>query len=84
MEEWLNAFNLLWDIKLNKMWDKTFSQFAQNWAVDYTPYRNTFWNVWNTKLSDLDQKTVDTIKSAQMKIESPGMHRELLNLWVIV
>lgn len=84
MEEWLNAFNLLWDIKLNKMWDKTFGQFAQNWAVDYTPYRNTFWDVWNTKLSDLDQKTIDAIKSAQMRIESPGMHRELSNIWVIV
>jgi len=82
MEEWLNAYNLLWDIKLNKMWDKTFGQFAQNWAVDYTPYRNTFWDVWNTKLSDLDQKTVDTIKSAQMRIESPGMHNELSKLWI--
>ncbi|NVP17659.1 hypothetical protein HUU51_02985 [Candidatus Gracilibacteria bacterium] len=84
MEEGLNAFNLLWDIKLNRMGDKTFGQFAQNWAVDYTPYRNTFGNVWNTKLSDLDQKTIDTIKSAQMRIESPGMHRELSNIGVIV
>jgi len=84
MEEWLNAFNLLWDIKLNKMWDKTFGQFAQNWAVDFTPYRNTFWEHWNTRLKDLDPKTIDTIKSAQMRIESPGMHKELSKLWVVV
>lgn len=84
MEEWLNAYNLLWDIKLNKMWDKTFGQFAQNWAVDYTPYKNTFWDVWNTKLSDLDPKVIDTIKSAQMRIESPGMYKELSIIWVVV
>lgn len=83
MEEWLNAFNLLWDIKLNKMWNKTFSEFAQNWAGDITPYRNTFWEHWNKKLKDLDTRTIDLIKSAQMRIESPGMHKELSKLWML-
>ncbi len=83
MEEWLNAFNLLWDIKLNKMWNKTFGEFAKNWAGDFTPYKNTFWEHWDKKLKDLDTRTIDLIKSSQMRIESPGMHKELSKLWML-
>lgn len=84
MEEWINAFNLLWEIKLKKMSNKTFWDFAKNWAVDYKSYQSQFWDVWNKKLSSLDEWYIDVIKSKQMRIESPGMHKELSKLGVVV
>jgi len=43
MEDWMNAYNLLWKIKLKKMWNKTFWDFAKNWAADYSSYKRQFW-----------------------------------------
>ena len=83
MEEGMNAFNLLWDIKLRKKWNKTFWDFAKNWAVDYSSYRNQFWDIWDKKLSSLDNNYINIIKSKQMKIESPWMHKELSKLWIV-
>jgi len=83
MEEWMNAYNLLWVIKLKKMWNKTFWEFSKNWAVDYSSYKNKFWNIWNKKISHLDDSTINFIKSNQMKIESPWMYKELKKINII-
>jgi hypothetical protein len=84
MEEWMNAYNLLWKIKLTKMWDKTFWDFAKNWAVDSSSYKSTFSNIWDTKLSSLDNKHIKIIKNKQLKIESPWMHKEFEKRWITV
>lgn len=83
MEEWMNAYNLLWEIKLKKSWNKTFWDFAKKWAVDYSSYKRQFWNIWNQKLSSLSNENINIIKSKQMRIESPWMHKELSKLWVV-
>lgn len=82
MEEWMNAFNLLWEIKLKKLSNKTFWDFAKNWAVDTNSYRKQFWDIWNKKISTLDNWHIEILKSKQMKIESPWMYKELSKLRV--
>ncbi len=84
MEEWMNAFNLLWEIKIKKMWDKPFSDFAKNWAVDYSSYQSQFADIWDQPLSSLNSSVIDVVKSKQMKIESPWMYAELSKLNMVV
>ncbi len=83
MEDWMNAFNLLWSIKLKKGENKTFWDFAKRWAVDYAPYKRQFSNIWDKKIVTLSINEINIIKSKQMRIESPWMHKELKKIGVI-
>ncbi|MDD3646741.1 MAG: peptidoglycan-binding domain-containing protein [Candidatus Gracilibacteria bacterium] len=80
MEEGMKAYNILWNIKLEKMANKTFGDLASNWAVDTRSYRRQFSDVWNSRVADLSEEQIDLIKMNQMRIESPGMYAELQNV----
>ncbi len=83
MEDGMQALDILWNIKLAKLAEQDFSDFAENWAVDTRSYRNEFGNIWNTKMKDLPDHEIQRIKIRQMRIESPGMYTELRKLDII-
>lgn len=82
MWEWMKAYTLLWEIKLKKYANKTFWDFAKNWAANHKSYKEKFKGIWNKKLSSLTKNEIKQIQAAQMSLESPWMYKELKNRWI--
>lgn len=71
VEEWMKAYNFLWERKLSRMWNKTFWDFAKNWAVDTRSYRSEFREEWDKEFRNLPKEVIAKIKERQMLIEAP-------------
>ncbi len=83
--EWIKAHNLLWDIKIRKQSHKTLGQLLSTWAVDTSSYKQSFWHLWNTRVSDLDKNSevFHRVQMKQLRLESPGMYAILSQKWLL-
>ena len=78
--EWMKAYDILWERKLKKFWNRPFKDLASNWAVDTRSYQKMFWDIWERPVSSLSDQEIRRIQAKQKKIESPWMYTELRRL----